>query len=67
MEHCRMCGSWGINTISDPKLCDACYYKNHPMNLLAIIHRDGGQYVGKHGMDKAVEDGKQIVVNAIVR
>ena len=25
-------------------------------NLLAVIHRDGGNYVGQHGTEKAVTD-----------
>ena len=33
------------------------------LDLLAIIHRDGGQYVGEHGIKKAVEDAKQKIVN----
>jgi hypothetical protein len=34
----------------------------HLMNLLEVIHRDGGQYAVEHGMWKAVEDGKAEVV-----
>ncbi len=29
-------------------------------NLLAIIHRDGGHYIERHGLEKAIEDGKQL-------
>jgi len=36
------------------------YYKNHLLNLLAIMHRDGGHYVGEHGVDKAVEDAAKV-------
>ena len=35
------------------------------LDLLAIIHRDGGHYVGTHGIDKAVEDAMQIVANRV--
>ena len=28
--------------------------------LLAVIHRDGGQYVDKHGLKKACEDAHQV-------
>ena len=27
-------------------------------NLLALIHRDGGHYLERHGMDKALEDAE---------
>jgi hypothetical protein len=30
-------------------------------NLLAIIHRDGGHYIDKHGVDKAVKDAYKIL------
>lgn len=32
------------------------YFESALSNLLAIIHRDGGHYVAKHGYDKAVND-----------
>ena len=28
--------------------------------LLAVIHRDGGQYVDEHGLEKACEDARQV-------
>ena len=37
-------------------------YKNLLMNLLAVIHRDGGHYVDKHGVVKACSDAEKIVV-----
>lgn len=67
MKQCRICNSYALNIALESELYDVCYYKNHLMNLLAIVHRDGGQYVGEHGLDKAVEDAKQIVANTIVR
>ena len=30
-------------------------------NLLAVIHGDGGHYVARHGLEKAVEDAKQVI------
>ena len=30
--------------------------------LLAVIHRDGGHYVSKHGFDKAVSDAIDLVI-----
>jgi hypothetical protein len=35
------------------------------LNLLAIIHRDGGDYTGKFGVMKSTEDAKIIVANLI--
>jgi len=36
-------------------------YYHHLMNLLAVIHRDGGHYVEEHGLEKAVEDAINVV------
>lgn len=33
----------------------------HLLNLLAIIHRDGGHYVSKYGIEKSTGDAIQIV------
>jgi hypothetical protein len=37
-------------------------YQHYLMNLLAIIHCDGGHYVGKHGIEKACKDAEQIII-----
>ena len=37
------------------------------INLLAVIHRDGGHYTAKHGINKSVADAMTIVSNAIVK
>lgn len=37
------------------------------LDLLCIIHRDGGQYISTHGIEKAIEDAKKIASNAIVK
>ena len=31
------------------------------LDLLAIIHRDGGHYIAEHGVDKAINDAKDKV------
>lgn len=36
-------------------------YKAHLLNLLARIHRDGGHYTMKHGLEKSVADADKIV------
>lgn len=33
------------------------------MNLLAVIHRDGGQYVDEHGVETAIEHAHGIIVS----
>lgn len=35
------------------------------MDLLCYIHRDGGHYIGEHGLEKAVKDGINIVCDLI--
>jgi hypothetical protein len=42
---------------------DAARCKRDLKNLLARIHRDGGQYVAEHGQDKAVADADLIVAD----
>lgn len=42
------------------------YYKTL-QDLLAIIHRDGGQYTARHGMSKSVTDAIAKCVTAFVK
>jgi len=42
-------------------------YKRHLLNILAVIHRDGGQYTGEHGIKKSVADAMKIVSDLVVR
>jgi hypothetical protein len=38
---------------------------NHDLyNILAVIHRDGGHYTAKHGLEKSVKDAQEIVIKA---
>ncbi len=37
------------------------------LNLLAVVHRDGGHYTEEHGVDKSVEDGMKIISDLIVK
>jgi hypothetical protein len=34
-------------------------------DLLAVIHRDGGQYTGQHGLEKSVRDAIEVVVQLL--
>ena len=61
------CGSYAINEDRDEKLCDVCYYKLPLLDLLAVIHRDGGYYVGRFGLKRAVDDAKRIAANWVVK
>ena len=36
-------------------------YEHHLKELLAIIHRDGGHYTEKHGIEKSVKDAITII------
>jgi len=56
------CGSFAINKDPVRELCDVCYYKRPLLDLLAIIHGDGGQYTGEWGLSKSVKDAIKIVV-----
>jgi len=33
-------------------------HKDALLDLLAVIHRDGGQYVANHGLEKAIKDAE---------
>ena len=41
------------------------YDKSQLQNLLAVIHRDGGHYTEKHGVEKSCKDAMQIVSDLI--
>ena len=43
------------------------FYKKELGNLLAILHRDGGHYITENGWEKAVEDGKIIASDTVVK
>ena len=40
-------------------------YRGHLLNLLARIHRDGGHYTIKHGLEKSVKDADEIVAKLL--
>ena len=37
--------------------------RNACLDLLAIIHGDGGQYTGEHGVEKSVEDAIEKIIS----
>lgn len=41
--------------------------EKHLYNLLAILNRDGGQYVSEHGLDAAVENAKKNYYDKVKR
>jgi len=45
----------------------AKYYRTKLKNVLAVAHRDGGQYTATHGIEKSTKDAIQIIANAIVK
>ncbi len=67
MKQCRECPSYAINIDIDSGLCDVCYYREKLLDLLAIVHRDGGPYTAGHGIEKSVKDAKKIVSDLVVK
>ena len=47
--------------------CNLCYYKDKLLNMLAVVHRDGGHYTEEYGIKKSVEDVTKIIAEAIQR
>ncbi len=35
------------------------------LNLLAVIHRDNGHYTAEHGVEKAVEHAKKVLMKGV--
>ncbi len=50
---------WAL--IADEKAPEHRVYRDELMNLLAVIHRDGGHYVAKHGVSMAVIDAIKVI------
>lgn len=42
-------------------------YYTKLMDLLAVIHRDGGQYTAQHGLQKSWEDAMKKVSDLVVK
>ncbi len=40
-------------------------HKDKLLNLLAVIHRDGGHYTEEHGIEKSTQDATLIISNQI--
>jgi len=67
MQQCSRCHSFALNIAPKSGLCDVCYYKYPLLNLLAILHRDGGHYTEKHGVDKSVKVAMKKASNLVVK
>lgn len=67
MKQCKSCHSFAVN--QDPSLiyCDVCYYKNPLLNILAVVHRDGGHYIDEHGLEKSVKKAMKIISKLVVK
>ena len=39
----------------------------HLLNILAVVHRDGGHYVETHGIEKSVADAMEIISDLVVK
>jgi len=67
MKQCKSsgCTSMAVNVDPDRELCDVCFYKIPLRDLLAVIHRDSGDYTWKYGIKKSAADASRIVSNLI--
>ncbi len=45
---------------------NSCYYEKQLLKLLSRIHKDGGQYIKKYGIEKAVNDA-DIIISALLQ
>ena len=55
-----------LNSVIETEVNEAVEGAQHPLKeLLCIIHRDGGHYITEHGLEKACEDAKKVVVDFI--
>ena len=66
LNQCSNCRSFAVNEDPDKKLCDICYYKTQLLNLLAVVHRDGGHYTDEHGIRKSAKDALKIIYNVLI-
>jgi len=66
-SHWRGDSPWSADVLD---LCDRLEAASAPMwnlrELLAVIHRDGGQYLDEHGMEKAFADAVELSSARIV-
>lgn len=37
-------------------------YKQLLIDLLCVVHRDGGHYIAEHGLQRAYDDGIEVVL-----
>lgn len=46
----------------------AAMFKNTKLlrDMLAVVHRDGGHYTEKYGIEKSAEDALKIIADAVV-
>ena len=42
-------------------------YYSKLMDLLAVLHRDGGHYTQKHGLQKSWEDAMKLASDLVVK
>ena len=66
MTKCDKCHSFAVNKDTELKLCDVCYYKIPLLDLLAVVHRDGGHYTERYGLQKSVKDAMEIMSDKVV-
>ncbi len=69
MPQCRAkgCISYALNDDRESGYCDVCLYKIPLLDLLARVHRDGGEYTHKHGLKKSVDKAHKTIAKAVVK
>ena len=55
------------STEDDGEFITKLKMQSYLLNLLAVIHRDGGHYTEKHGINKSVKDAMLIVSHFLVK
>lgn len=56
IKHVVVSGQWHCKCGAVDYKCQPRDYETLLLDLLAVLHRDGGHYVGEHGLRKAYND-----------
>ena len=69
MSQCKTkgCHSYALNDDRESGLCDVCLYKIPLFDLLAHVHRDGGDYTATYGLKKSVAHARELIAEAVVK
>jgi len=67
MKQCKEpgCVSHALNDSPESGYCDVCLYKKPLLDMLALLHRDGGHYTVKNGIQKSTNKAIKIILKLI--